>query len=248
MCGSRTVLSEYKYIQLTPVRAHTHSTVSVPFRQNSGLNVPSTWSKFKFVPPFLLGLFKFLLFNIIMGQGCLFDSLSVCSSLVYKCGSQVKAISPGWFGPQVLPLLHVILPGWTNSSGQEEEERGGKDWGVRSGDCHTLLCGRLGGPDAGGSEGAFFLVVLGQQNGDSCCCLGGLFTVRLYRTPSLKSLATIPQNGCHSFSLTRPSISTARSAGGMECFIDAQESEPTFQPEEERSFIVLPSRSAFYCH
>lgn len=98
--------------------------------------------------------------------------LSVCSGLVYECRSQVKAISPVWFGPQVLPLLHVILPGWTNSSGQEEEERRGKDWGVRSGDCHTLLCGRLGGPDAGGSVGAFFLSFWANRMGTAVVVWG----------------------------------------------------------------------------
>lgn len=66
-------------------------------------------------------------------------------------------------------LLPVILPGWTNSTGQAGRGREGRIEGVRW--C-TLPPGRLGGPDAGGTKGALF--VLCRQNGGSCCCLGAL--------------------------------------------------------------------------
>lgn len=59
----------------------------------------------------------------------------------------------------VRPLLHVILPGWTNSTGQEEEEWGGEDWGERSGDCCALPLQQAGWPRRQGYRGSPFCFV-----------------------------------------------------------------------------------------
>ena len=72
----------------------------------------------------------------------------------------------------------------------------------------------------------------------------------LYKDPpSLNSLAPLPQNDRHSLTHARPSISSARSAGGALCFVDAQESEQTSSQRKRGLFLCqLPGKSAFYCH
>lgn len=103
-----------------------------------------------------------------------------------------------------------------------EMKRGGEVLGECRGDWCSL---RLGGPDARGTEGAFFVSC--RQNGSSCCCLGASACprVRLYRIPHLSTTSLPPplsQSRHRSLTHPRPSIFGARSAGGVQCFVDAR--------------------------
>lgn len=93
-----------------------------------------------------------------------------------------------------------------------------------------------------------------RQNGGSCCCLGASARPRprLYRIPLALNAASLLSHRTavtHSLSHTRPSISSARSAGGVQCFVEAQESEQT-STQRKRGLLLcqLPGKSAFYCH
>lgn len=139
---------------------------------------------------------------------------------------------------------------------QEEEERGAL--GGTGGDWYAVPRCRLGGPDAGGTEGAlFFVCFVPAEWGQLLLLSGGLSTVRLYRMPHLSTPLPLPQNHHHSLThspthplpRTRPSISSATSAGGVQCFVAAQESEQT-SSQRKRGLLLcqLPGKSAFYCH
>lgn len=155
----------------------------------------------------------------------------------------MKAVSPGWFGPRVRPLSHVILPGWTNSSGQEEEERGGEDWGDRSGDWWTLLRGRLGGPDARGTEGSLFLFCFVPSEWGQLLLSGGLSTVRLYRIPPISQLPPSSPTKRPSLNHTHPSIHLqCQISWGHAVFCRCPGERADVQPEEERPFIVSVAR------
>lgn len=146
-------------------------------------------------------------------------------------------------------LAEQTAPGRKRKRGEARIE------GSARGTAALSPCGRLGGPDARGTEGALF--VLCRQNGGSCCCLWASARprVRLYRIPPVLHLSTtslprpLPQNDRHSLTHTRPSISSARSAGGVQCFVDAQESEQS-SSQRKRGLLLcrLPGKSAFYCH
>lgn len=101
-------------------------------------------------------------------------------------------------------------------------------------------------------RGSPFFFLPCRQNGGSCCCLGGLSTVRLYRIPP-PHLSTLTKNKknnhlTHSHVPVHPSP-VPDQLGGTPCFVDAQESERT-SSQKKRSLLLcqLPGKSAFYCH
>lgn len=111
----------------------------------------------------------------------------------------------------------------------------------------TLPPGRLGGPDAGGTKGALF--VLCRQNGGSCCCLGPSAhpRVRLYRIPQL-STTSLPSPLPQSLANTCPSIHPhlPHQLGGVQRFVDAQESEQTSSRRKTGLLLCqLPGKALF---
>lgn len=139
-------------------------------------------------------------------------------------------------------LLPVILPGWTNSTGQAGRGREGRIEGVRSEGWCTLPRGRLGGPDARGTEGALF--VLCRQNGGSCCCLGPSAhpRVRLYRIPQL-STTSLPPPLPQSLTNTCPSIHPHLPISwGCAAFCRCPGERADVQRQEDRTFIVSVAR------
>lgn len=131
-----------------------------------------------------------------------------------------------------------------------DRKRGAEDGGDRSGARDALLRGRLGGLDAGGTQGALFLFCFVLSEWGQLLGSGGLSTLRLYRTPtSLKSLATLPQNGRQSFTNTHPCVS---SVGGRQHFVDAPRERADVQPGREDFYRVgcqaEATKEPLYCH
>lgn len=199
----------------------------------------------------------FCIFNFIVSRR--FYPHPVCQSVLQEFGSQVKAVSPGWFGPRVRASASRYSA-WLNKqhrAGRGREGRRGSR-GALGGETGALFprrqAGRLGGPDAGGTEGALFLLFCAIRMGAAVVVWGASARprVRLYR--SLPPYLLSHKNGRHSLTHTRPSISSARSAGGAQCFfffffVAAQESEQT-SSQRKRGLLLcqLPGKSAFYCH
>lgn len=113
---------------------------------------------------------------------------------------------------------------------------------------------RLGGPDAGGTEGSpfsfLFCFVLCRQNGGSCCCLGASArplgeTVQdppYYQQPTSPPLPPLPQKR-PSLTHTYPSIHLQRQISwGCAVFCRCPRERADVQPEEERTFIVSVAR------
>lgn len=132
-----------------------------------------------------------------------------------------------------------------------DRKRGAEDGGDRSGARVALLRGRLGGLDAGGTQGALFLFCFVLSEWGQLLGSGGLSTLRLYRTPppSLKSFATLPQNCCQSSTNTHPCVS---SAGGWRHFVNAPQERADVQPGREDFYHVgcqaEATKEPLYCH
>lgn len=127
------------------------------------------------------GLFLYH-FNFILGPGF----IPTLSSK--NMGRRWK---PGWFGPRVWPPSSRYSA-WLNKQQWtgRRRERGGEDWGDHSGDWCPLLRGRLGGPDGGGTEGAFFCFILfcAIRMGAAVVVWGPLYCETVQDPTSLNSL------------------------------------------------------------
>lgn len=184
--------------------------------------------------------FFFVSFDFIVSRR--FYPHHVCQSVIEECGSQVKAVSPGWFASR--------YSAWLNKQHRAGRERKrGEDRGGAL--VHSLPPGRLGGLDAGGTKGALF--VLCRQNGGSCCCLGALCPPSGETVQDPSALNNLPPSLLlsHSHSLThaRPSIPISPISWGRAAFCRCPGERADVQPQEDRTFIVSVARqSAFYCH
>lgn len=190
---------------------------------------PSRWSKLRSV--FWASLFVSVDF---------FFSLS--STLFVRASS--KNVGRRW--KQLVQGVHVILPGWTNSTGAG---RGRERRGLR---------GALGGlvqagwPRRQGYSGEpfFFWFCFVPSEWGQLLLSVGLWDCT--PPPSLNNLPPFvlsPQKKRPSLThshVTRPSISSARSAGGAQCFVDAQESEQT-SSQRKRGLLLcrLPGKKRF---
>lgn len=93
-----------------------------------------------------------------------------------------------------------------------DRKRGAEDGGDRSGARDALLRGRLGGLDAGGTQGALFLFCFVLSEWGQLLGSGGLSTLRLYKTPP-----TISQIPRHS-PTKRPSVIHKHSSLRLQCW------------------------------
>lgn len=209
-----------------------------PFNQNNGLWVPSRWSKLQSVPVFWPFLYNF---NFILGPGFI-PNLST-----KNMGRRWK---PGWFGPRVWPPPSCYSA-WLNKQQWtgRGRERGGEDWGGPLGGLVPSSPWQAGWPRRRRYRGRlFFCFVLfcAIRMGAAVVVWGPLYCETV-QDPPISQLPSSPLH--HSFTCSRPSISSARSAGEMQCYVDTQESEQT-SSQRKRGLLLcqLPGKSAFYCH
>lgn len=141
-------------------------------------------------------------------------------------------------GPGPGLLLFCLV----EQTGVGEKRREPRNEGDRSGDHGALVRGRLGGPDAGGTQGTLFLflnpVLFYAVRMGSCWCLGvgALRMEPLHPSPS-------PLSVIHK--LLRHQRRRSR-WGGSQRFKDALESVQTSSREERTFFGWSPGRSAFF--
>lgn len=132
-----------------------------------------------------------------------------------------------------------------------ERKRGDEDWGSVQG-TGTLPGAGWVAWTPGVQREPFF--VLCHQNGGSCCCLGASARprVRLYRIPNLSTTSLLishmtavilSPSPSHTSPSIHPSIPSARSAGGAQCFfVDAQETKQTSSQRKRGLLIVSVAR------
>lgn len=172
----------------------------------------------------------------------------------------MKAVSPGWFWASG-PAPASRYSAWLNKqhragsqSGRQGRGRGeARIEGSAQGTGALSPRSRLGGPDARGTEGARFFCFVPSEWGQlllsgGLCPPSGETVQDPQSLNILPSLPRLSHTEPPSLSLThpRPSISSFRSAGGVQCFVDAQESEQT-SSQRKRGLLLcqLPGKKRF---
>lgn len=130
-------------------------------------------------PRFVFWAALFVSFHFIVSRQFSSTTMFVRASSK-NVGRRWKQLVQGGLGLRSGPT-HIILPGWTNSTGRKRKRGEVRIEGSTRGGLVSPY-GRLGGPDARSTEGDLFVIC--RQNGGSCCRLwaSAYSWVRLYRT------------------------------------------------------------------
>lgn len=217
---------------------HTLECVSAAqaFGQNNGPQRSQQMIKAPVCPCFLGCFFFFVSFDFIVSRRFFIPTL-FCQSVVKECGSQVKAVSPGWFGP----CLALFCLAEQTAPGQREGRIEGSAQGTGA---LSPVAGWVARTPGVQREPFFF--VLCRQNGGSCCCLGASAETvqdpppRLSAPPAslLSHRTAVTHSLTHSHIPVHPSP-VPDQLGVCSVFVDAQESEQSRRPPR--------GREDFYC-